>query len=76
MTHTKKGLISIISMLIESIRRDLYTLFQKTRGTGDVFWKPSVDLTKRETKIELCGITQEKDDAMTSTGKGELKEGL
>ncbi|MGC1927331.1 MAG: hypothetical protein WA667_00020 [Candidatus Nitrosopolaris sp.] len=62
----KKVLVSIISIPIEHIRRDIYTLFQRTKGTGNVFWKLSVDLTTRVAEIEFCGITEQKDVAMTS----------
>jgi hypothetical protein len=43
---------------------------------GNIFWKLSIDLATRVAKIELCGITQEKDVTMISTGKGILREAI
>jgi len=71
---TKKVLVSHINMSFEHLRRDMYAVSQRTNGMGDVFWKLSIDLATRVAKIEFCGITQEKDITMISTGKGILKE--
>jgi hypothetical protein len=74
LTDTKRILVSHISMSFEKLRKDMNAVSQRTKGKGNVFWKLSVDLATRMAKIEFCGITQEKDVTMTSTGKGELKE--
>ncbi|MFZ0510998.1 MAG: hypothetical protein WAM14_05285 [Candidatus Nitrosopolaris sp.] len=74
-TDTKKQvLVSIISMPFEALRKDMYAVSQRTRGIGNVFLKVSVDLGTRVAEIEFCGITQQKDVTMTSTGKGILRE--
>jgi hypothetical protein len=72
LTDTEKVLVSHISMSFEKLRKDMNAVSQRTKGTGNVFWKLSVDLATRVAKIEFCGITQ--DATMTSIGKGELKE--
>jgi hypothetical protein len=41
---------------------------------GNIFWKLPIDLVTRVAKIELCGITQQKDVTMINTGKGILRE--
>ena len=75
LTDTKKKvLVSHITMPFEHLRRDLYAVSQRTNGMGNIFWKLSIDLATRVAKIEFCGITQEKDITMISTGKGILKE--
>ena len=70
----KKVLVSSISIPVEALRRDIYAVFQRTKGTGNVFWKLSIDLATQVAKIEFCGITQQKDVTMISTGKGILTE--
>ena len=72
-TDTKK-LVSSISMPFEHLRRDMYAVSQRTNGMGNIFWKLSIDLATHVAKIEFCGITQQKDVTMTSTGKGILRE--
>jgi hypothetical protein len=52
----------------------MYAVSQRTNGTGTIFWKLSIDLVTRVAKIEFCGITQQKDVTMTSTGEGILRE--
>ena len=75
LTDTKKEVfVSHIPMLFEALRKDMAIVFQTTKGIGNIFFKVSVDLGKHVTEIECCGITQHKDVAMTSVGKGELKE--
>jgi hypothetical protein len=74
MDTKKKVLISHITMTFEHLRRDMYTVSQRTNGMGNVFWKLSIDLATRVAKIEFCGITEEKDVTMISTGKGILRE--
>ena len=49
------------------------TVFQITKGVGNVFFKVSVNLETREIKIEFCGNIPQKNVAMISTGKGILK---
>jgi len=61
-------------MPFEHLRRDMYAVSQRTNDTGNIFWKLSIDLVTRVAKIEFCGITQQKDAAMVSTGNGVLKE--
>jgi len=39
-----------------------------------IFWKLSIDLVTLVAEIELCGITQQEDVTMISTGKGILRE--
>jgi hypothetical protein len=70
----KKVLVSSISMPLEALRRDIYAVLQRTKGTGNVFWKLSIGLATQVAKIEFCGITQQKDVTMISTGKGILTE--
>ena len=70
----KKVLVSIIPMHLEGLRRDMEAVFQTTKGVGNIFFKAWVDLEALVIKIELCGITQHKDAAMISIGKGELRE--
>ncbi len=72
-TDTKK-LVSSISMPFEHLRRDMYAVSQRTNGMSNIFWKLSIDLATHVAKIEFCGITQQKDVTMTSTGKGILRE--
>ena len=67
-------LVSHIPMPFEDLRKDMATVFQTTKGMGNIFFKIWVDLRLGEVKIEFCGITQQKDVAMASTGKGILKE--
>jgi hypothetical protein len=74
MDTKKKVLVSHITVPFEHLRRDLYAVSQRTNGMGNVYWKLSIDLTTRMAKIEFCGITQEKDVTMISTGKGILRE--
>jgi hypothetical protein len=66
--------VSHISMPFERLRRDMYAVAQRTNGMGNIFWKLSVNLRTRVVEIEFCGITQQKDVTMISTGKGILKE--
>jgi hypothetical protein len=73
MDTKKKVLISHITMTLEHLRRDMYAVSQRTNGMGNIFWKLSIDLATRVAKIEFCGITQEKDVTMISTGKGILR---
>jgi hypothetical protein len=47
-------------------------VFQMTRSIGKVFFNASFDLEKGVAKIDFCGITQQKDVAMTSNGKGRI----
>jgi len=68
--------VSHISMPFERLRRDMYAVSQRTNGIGNIFWKLSIDLATRVAKIEFCGITEQKDITMTSTGKGILKEAM
>ena len=74
MDTKKKVLVSHITMPFEHLRRDMYAVSQRTNGMGNIFWKLSIDLATRVAKIEFCGITQEKDITMISTGKGILTE--
>jgi len=67
--------VSHIPMPFEALQKDLTTVFRTNNGkVADVFFKVSVDLGKRVAQIECCGITQQKDVTMVSTGKGILKE--
>jgi hypothetical protein len=73
LTDTKKEvLVSHICMPFEDLRKDMATVFQTTKGIGDVFFRVWVDIGTRLVEIKFCGITQ--DNTMTSTGKGKLKE--
>ena len=75
LTDTKKKvLVSYIPIHFETLREDMEAVFRITKGIGNIFLKVSVDLGKRVAEIEFCGITQQKDAAMTSTGKGVLRE--
>ncbi|MGA9151662.1 MAG: hypothetical protein WBZ36_13875 [Candidatus Nitrosopolaris sp.] len=56
------------------LQRDMANVFKITKGAGNIFWQVWVDLETSMVKIEFCGITEQKDVAMTSTGKGVLKE--
>lgn len=63
LTDTKQEvLVSHIPMHFEDLR--------STKGIGKIFFKVWVDLETLVVKIEFCGITQQKDVANTSTGKG------
>jgi hypothetical protein len=70
----KQNEASHISMSLEALRRDMYTVLQRAKGTGNACWKLSVDLATRMVETEFCGIQQQKDGTMTSTGKGILRE--
>jgi hypothetical protein len=73
LTDTKKEvLVSHISMPFENLRKDMATVFQTTKGSGNVFFKVCIDLGTRVVEIDFCGITQH--EPMISTGKGILKE--
>jgi hypothetical protein len=74
MDTKKKVLVTHIAMPFEHLHRDMYAISQRTNGMGNIFWKLSIDLGTRVAKIELCGITQQKDVTMISTGKGILRE--
>jgi hypothetical protein len=75
LTDTKKQvLVSHIPMPFVPLQRDMATVFKISKGAGNIFWKVWVDLKTSIIKIEFCGITEQKDVAMTSTGKGFLKE--
>jgi len=77
LTDTKEVFVSHIPMHFEHLRKDMETVSEITKRVGrkrDVFWKIWVDLRTHVTKIEFCGITQQKDAAMVSTGNGVLKE--
>ena len=69
----KEVLVSHIPMSFEHLRKDMDTVFQITKGGGNVFFKVSVDLGTRLVKMEFCGNTQQKNVTMISTGKGILK---
>jgi hypothetical protein len=72
---TKKNVfVSHIPMPFEHLRRDMLAVSKKTRGMGDVYFKVSVNLGTRMAEIEFCGITEQKDVTMISSGEGELKE--
>jgi hypothetical protein len=74
MDTKKKVLVSHIPLSFEELRKDMMNVFKITKGVGDVFFKIWVDFETLTITIEFCGITQQKDVTMTSTGKGELKE--
>jgi hypothetical protein len=75
LADTKKQVfVSHIPMPFVPLQRDMATVFKITQGAGNIFWKVWVDLETSIIKIEFCGITEQKDVAMTSTGKGVLKE--
>lgn len=59
-------------MTFEDLRKDMATVFQTTKGIGNVFFRVWADLGIGEVKIEFCGITEH--NTMTSAGKGKLKE--
>jgi len=65
--------VSHVPMSFEQLRKDMDTVFQITKGVGNVFFKVSVNLETREIKIEFCGNIPQKNVAMISTGKGILK---
>jgi hypothetical protein len=73
LTATKNEvLVSHVPMTFENLRRDMSTVFQSTKGIGNVFFKVCIDLRTRVVEIDFCGITQH--EPMISTGKGILKE--
>jgi hypothetical protein len=75
LTDTKKEVfVSHIPMPFEALRKDMAIVFQTTKGIGNIFFKVSVDLGKHVAEIEFCGITEQKDVIMISSGEGELKE--
>jgi hypothetical protein len=74
-TDTKKQVfVSHIPMPFVPLQRDMAAVFRITKGSGNIFWQVWVDLETSMVKVEFCGITEQKDVAMTSTGKGVLKE--
>jgi hypothetical protein len=74
MTDRKEMFVSHISMSLADLQKDIDAVSQTTKGEGNIFFEVLVDLGTHEVKIEFCGITQQKDVTMTSTGKGILKE--
>lgn len=75
LTDSKEEMfISYVPMPFESLQKDMDAVSQITKKEGNIFFEILVDLGTHEIKIEFCGITQEKDVTMTSTGKGILKE--
>jgi hypothetical protein len=75
LTDTKKQVfVSHITMPFVPLQRDMANVFKITKGAGNIFWQVWVDLETSIINIEFCGITEQKDVAMTSTGKGVLKE--
>jgi hypothetical protein len=75
LTDTKKKvLVSHIAMPFEALRRDMEAVYRITKGIGMIFFKVSINLEEQVADIEFCGITQQIDVTMTSTGKGKLKE--
>lgn len=70
----KKVFVSNISMPFEALRKDMEAVFRITKGMGKIFFKVSFDLERDTAEIEFCGITQEKDIAMTSNGKGRISK--
>jgi hypothetical protein len=75
LTDRKKEMfVSHVPMSFQDLQKDIDTVSQITKG-GNIFFEVLVDLRTSEVKIEFCGITQQKDVTMTSTGKGILKEG-
>ena len=74
MTDMKEMFVSHVSMSLANLQKDIDAVSQTTKGEGNIFFEVLVDLGTHEVKIEFCGITQQKDVTMTSTGKGILKE--
>jgi hypothetical protein len=74
-TRTEVLLVSSIPIPFETLQKDLAAIFRRNSGkVGNIFFKISVDIGKLVGQIEFCGITQEKDVTMISTGKGILRE--
>jgi hypothetical protein len=65
----KEVFVSHIPMSFQHLRKDMETVFQITKGVGNVWFKVSVDLGTLVVKIEFCGNKQQKNVAMTSTGE-------
>jgi hypothetical protein len=75
LTDRKKEMfISHVPLPFESLQKDMGIVSQITNGVSNIFFKISVNLCTHTTEIEFCGITEEKNRMMTSTGKGILKE--
>jgi len=70
----KANFVSHVPMSFDNLRKDMDILSQQTKRAGNIFFKVSVNLRTHTTEIEFCGITEEKNRMMTSTGKGILKE--
>ena len=70
----KEVFVSHIPTSFEHLRKDMEAVFQITKGVGNALFKVSFDLGRDIAEIEFCGITQQKDVTMVSTGEGILKE--
>jgi hypothetical protein len=75
LTDRKKEMfLSHIPMSFVDLQKDMDAVSQITNEVGNIFFEVSVDLGTREVEIKFCGITQQKNATMTSTGKGVLQE--
>jgi hypothetical protein len=75
LTNRKKEMfVSHVPMSFEHLQKDMDAVSQITKEVNSIFFKVSVDLGTREVEIEFCGIAQQKNATMTSTGKGVLEE--
>ena len=70
----KEMFVSHVPMSFEDLQKDMDAVSQIAKKVGNIFFEVLVDLGTCEVEIEFCGITQQKDSTMTSTGKGVLKE--
>jgi hypothetical protein len=70
----KKMFLSHIPVSFIDLQKDMDAVSQITNEVGNIFFEVSVDLGASEVEIKFCGITQQKNATMTSTGKGVLQE--
>jgi hypothetical protein len=69
----KEMFVSHVPMSFEDLQKDMDAIIQITKEVNSIFFRVSVDLGTREVEIEFCGITEQKESTMISTGKGILK---
>ena len=70
----KEMFVSHVPMSFEDLQKDMDAVSQITKEANNIFFKVLVDLGTHQVEIEFCGITEQKNRIMTSTGKGVLKE--
>lgn len=72
----KEVFVSHVPISFKDLQKDMDAVSRITKEVNNIFFKVSVDLGTHEVEIEFCGITEQKESAMISTGKGILKATL